>query len=138
MPNVRQLNEKKYGISKHAFATARSYCLQYTEWKAQLRDATESIKSPQITGMPSAHGGKSNPTEALGIRRAELQSKIDKVEKTAMAAVGENKALYPYLIEYVTTEGATFCQMKQKGIPCGSTLFYQIRRYFYYMMAQKI
>ena len=35
MPNVRPLN-KRYGISKHAFLTAYSYCLQYKEWKKLL------------------------------------------------------------------------------------------------------
>ena len=37
MPNVRPIN-KKYGISKHAFATAYSYCLQYSEWKAEIEN----------------------------------------------------------------------------------------------------
>lgn len=138
MPNVRPLNQKKYGISKHAFATAHAYCLQYPEWKEELNSKTSSVKSPQITGMPGAHNGSGDPTGDLGQRRAELQEKIDKVEETAKEAVGANTALYPYLLEYVTTDGATFHWMQTKGIPCGSTLFYQIRRYFYYLMAPKI
>lgn len=36
MPNVRPLNKKKYGITKHAFGTAYSYCMQYNEWKEEL------------------------------------------------------------------------------------------------------
>ena len=43
-----------------------------------------------------------------------------------------------YLLEYVTTEGATFHWMKQKGIPCERTYFYEVRRYFYYLMAKRI
>ena len=43
-----------------------------------------------------------------------------------------------YLLEYVTTEGATFHWMKQKGIPCERTYFYEVRRYFYYLMAHRI
>ena len=35
MPNVRPLN-RRYGISKHAFLTAYSYCHQYREWHKAL------------------------------------------------------------------------------------------------------
>ena len=59
-------------------------------------------------------------------------------EGTVREAVGDNKSLYEYLLEYVTTEGATFHWMKQKGIPCERTYFYEVRRYFYYLMAKRI
>lgn len=137
MPNVRPLNKKKYGISKHAFGTAYSYCLQYPEWKEELSSRTSTVKSPQITGMPGAHNG-SDATADLAQRRAELQQKVEKVESTVREAVGKDKTLYKYLLEYVTTEGATFYWIKQKGMPCERTYFYKVRRYFYYLMAQKI
>lgn len=38
MPNVRPLNKKKYGISKHAFGTAYSYCLQSSMGQADSQD----------------------------------------------------------------------------------------------------
>ena len=137
MPNVRPLNKKKYGISKHAFGTAYSYCLQYPEWKEELDGRISTVKSPQITGMPAAHSG-SDATAELAERRVELQEKVSKVEDTVREAVGGNKTLYEYLLEYVTTEGATFWRMKQKGIPCERTYFYELRRYFYYLMAHRI
>lgn len=137
MPNVRPLNEKKYGISKHAFSTAYSYCLQYQEWKEELEAEDTTLKSPQITGMPSAHNG-SDATGNLAQRRVELQRKVEKIEETVKEAIGADKILYAYLLEYVTTEGSTFQWMKQKGIPCERTYFYQLRRYFYFLMAKKI
>ena len=136
MPNVRPLN-KKYGISKHAFGTAYSYCLQYPEWREELGSRTSTVKSPQITGMPGARNG-SDATANLALRRVELREKMQKVEDTVREAVGDNKSLYEYLLEYVTTEGATFYWMKQKGIPCERTYFYEARRYFYYLLAQRI
>ena len=126
MPNVRPLNKKKYGISKHAFGTAYSYCLQYPEWREELGSRTSTVKSPQITGMPGAHSG-SDATANLAERRVELREKMQKVEDTVREAVGDNKSLYEYLLEYVTTEGATFHWMKQKGIPCERTYFYEVR-----------
>ena len=67
MPNVRPISEKKYGISKNAFGTAYRYCLQYPEWKAELRDRKRKtgVKSPHITGMPGAHGSRSQVEQQL-------------------------------------------------------------------------
>lgn len=137
MPNVRPLNTKKYGINKHAFGTAYSYCLQYPDWKEELNNNTHTVKSPQISGMPSG-GSSGDATANLARRRVELQEKIAKVEETVWEAVHQNVVLYDYLLEYVTTEGSTFRMMKQKGIPCERTYFYEMRRYFYFLMAKKI
>lgn len=73
--------QKKYGISKHAFGTAYSYCLQYPEWREELGSRTSTVKSPQITGMPGAHSG-SDATANLAERRVELREKMQKVEDT--------------------------------------------------------
>lgn len=137
MPNVRPLNKKKYGISKYAFQMAYNYCLQYPEWKEELKNNISTVKSPQITGMPGIHNG-GDATAEQAQKRCELQTKIDNVENTVREAVGEYKALYKYLLEYVTTEGATFHWIKQKGMPCERTYFYQVRRRFYSLMAKKI
>lgn len=136
MPNVRPLNKKKYRISKHAFGTAYSYCLQYPEWKEELNNMA-MLKSPQITGMPGAHGG-SDPTAEMAQRQAELLEKMRKVEGTVRESIGDYERMYDYMLDYVTTEGATFGWIKQKGIPCERTFFYEIRRKFYYLMAKKI
>ncbi len=139
MPNVRPISEKKYGISKNAFGTAYRYCLQYPEWKAELRDRKRKtgVKSPHITGMPGAHGSRSQ-VEQQALDNVELERKIEKVEETVREAAGEDEGLYSYLLLYVTTEGATFHWIKSKGIPCERTRFYELRRKFYYLMARKI
>lgn len=116
MPNVRPLN-KRYGISKHAFLTAYSYCLQYKEWKKLLeRSEAQEDKEEQ----------------------ERIKERVQKIEDTVREVVSEYPALYPYMLEYVTEEDTTFRQMEQKGIPCGSTMFYQLRRKFYYLMSGKI
>ena len=135
MPRVRAIN-KKYGISKHAFMCARSYCLQYQEWKEQLEAITSTIKSPVI-GIAGAHGN-SDATAALAMKREKLKEKIANIEESAKAAAIDQPGLYPYLLEYVTTEEATFRMMEFRGIPCGRTYFYQMRRRFYYIIAKKI
>ena len=138
MPNVRPISEKKYGISKHAFATAYSYCLQYREWQAEMADKTTTYRSPQVTGMPTGSGGSSDATADAGMRIAELAGKVALIEDTARLATSGYDAVYPYLLSYVTTEGCTFDMIRQQGVPCGKTLFYELRRKFYYLMAKKI
>lgn len=137
MPNVRPLG-KKYGISKHAFATAYSYCLQYREWQAEIADMADTYKSPQVTGMPTGQGGSSDTTAEAGMKLAELADKVALIEDVARQATTGYEAVYPYLLRYVTTEGCTFAAIRQQGVPCGSTLFYELRRKFYYLMAKKI
>lgn len=96
MPNVRPLN-RRYGISKHAFLTAYSYCHQYREWhKALTSGAREDDHGSSV---------------------AEIEEKIRKIENTVAEAVQDYPALYPFMLEYVTEEGTTFQQMQQKGIP---------------------
>ena len=80
----------------------------------ELPTASVSYTHLQITGMPGAHSG-SDATANLAERRVELREKMQKVEDTVREAVWDNKSLYEYLLEYVTTEGATFHWMKQKG-----------------------
>ena len=51
MPNVRPLNKKKYGISKYAFGTAYSYCLQYPEWREEfpiVKDTTPNMMNQRL------------------------------------------------------------------------------------------
>ncbi|MDD7391207.1 MAG: hypothetical protein PUG60_16425 [Lachnospiraceae bacterium] len=137
MPDVRPLNTAKYGISKYAFRTAYAYCLQYNEWKEELEQERSLVSSPQFSEA-AAGGGCGDRTAALAIRRADLESKLVRIETTAREAVGVHDSIYPYLLEYVTTEGATFAFLKRKGIPCERTLFYEIRRRFYWLMSKKI
>ncbi|MCI7097811.1 MAG: hypothetical protein MR966_02645 [Lachnospiraceae bacterium] len=138
MPDVRPLNAK-YGISKYAFRTAYAYCLQYSEWKEELEQERSLISSPQFSEVAAGGcGGSSDRTAEMAVRRAELEKKLQRIESTAREAVGVHSSLYPYLLDYVTTEGATFAWLKRSGLPCERTLFYEIRRRFYWLMSKKI
>lgn len=116
---------------------AYNYCLQYDEWKNELEQKTISLQSPQITGLPGTHSNNSK-VEQQAIRTADLESKIRKIEGTVRETIGQDVGLYQYLLNYVTTEGMTFNMIKQQGIPCERTKFYELRRKFYCLMARKI
>ena len=138
MPDVRPLNTEKYGISKYAFRTAYAYCLQYNEWKEELENKSSLIRSPQFGEAAAAGGGTGDRTAEIAIRRADIAVKIFRIEETAREAVGVHDTIYPFLLDYVTTEGATFAWLKKRGLPCERTLFYEIRRRFYWMISKKI
>ena len=136
LPNVRDTSLKKYGISPHRFKELYHFCLQYNEWKDELKYKCDTVKSIEITDMPTAHGGNSDQVQSLAIRRAELSGKIKLIEDTAKEA---DEDIYKYIIKAVTNEGITFNYLKTfMGIPCGKDMYYDRRRRFYWLLSQKI
>jgi hypothetical protein len=148
LPNIRNLRLDKYGISKHRYNELKNFCLQYGEWKDELKYKTDAVKSPQITGMPFV-GGISDSTCNLASRRAELSKKCEIIEQTMILAIttlkkgntskllydGDYKDLYDHMIKAVTEEGITYNYLFQRmNIPIGRDSFYMMRRYFFYLL----
>lgn len=135
MPNVRPLNTKKYNISKHRFLELYHLCMQYQEWKEELKSNVSTVKSIQITDMPTSHN-KQNPTAKLAERRVMLKRKCDMIEKTAIETDAD---LYEWILEGVTRDYATYRYLKMsKGMPCGKDMYYDRRRKFYFLLSEKI
>ena len=135
MPNVRPLNSKKYEISKHRFLELYHFCMQYPEWKEELKHSTDTVKSIQITDMPTSHNYKDNTAE-LAERRASLGKKCKLIEQTAIETDSE---LYPWILEGVTRDYASYRYLlMSKDIPCDRNTYYNRRRLFYYLLSKKI
>jgi hypothetical protein len=133
MPRVRALG-KKYNISHHRFCELYHLCLQYNDWKRELANSTNTMKSLEITDMPSAHTPHRS-TEELAIRRAELTDRIRLIEESAKAADPE---LYAYILYAVTNEGITYEYLRRvKGMPAGKDKYYESRRRFYWILNKK-
>ena len=131
---VRPINEKKYGISKKRFAELYNYCLQYNEWKDELRYKTNAMKSPEITGMTKG-GETGDSTAELAIRRDLLARKCRMIEETARETDPE---ISQYLLKAVTNEGITYNYLRQvMGIPMGKNQYYEKRRKFYWLLSIK-
>lgn len=134
MGNVRPLNRSKYGISKNRFKELYYWCLQYHEWRDELRYKADTVRSIEITDMPAVHGG-SDPTQQLAVRRAELEQNCQMIEETAMEA---DPDIYQFLLKAVTNEDITYRYLKMiMGIPCGKKMYYDRRRKFYWLLDQK-
>lgn len=134
MGKVRPLNHSKYGISKNRFKELYYWCLQYNEWKDELKYKTDTVRSVEITDMPVYHGN-GDATQQLAVRRMELEKNCQMVEQAAMEADSE---IYQYLIKAVTDEDVTYRYLQMiMGIPCGKKMYYDRRRKFYWLLSQK-
>ena len=135
MANVRSLNKDKYKISDYRFRELYYFCLQYEEWKQELKDKKNPLKGMQYSGAP-ASGNPGNPTATAGIECAELSNKCDLVEQAAKAADPE---LWEYILYAVTHDKISFDTLKaQKNIPCERDRYYNSRRKFYFVLDKKM
>ena len=111
------------------------FCLQYNEWRDELKYKTDTVKSVQISDMPITRG-ISDSTGELAVRRAELLKKCEAIEQSAIEADAE---IYQYIIKAVTNEGISYTYLSNiMNIPCGKAMYYDRRRKFYWLLSKKI
>ena len=95
----------------------------------------EISKHRFIEGSRSS-GESGSATEHLVIRRMKLRERCELIEQTAIEA---DPDLYPYILEGVTAEYASYKYLRQvKEIPCGKNMYYDRRRKFYWLLSKKI
>ena len=136
MANVRALNKDKYKISKHKFLEAYHFCMQYNEWRDELKYNTDTVGSFDYSRVRVQSSGGGDATADLGGRRAELSRKCELVEQTAIEADSD---IYEYILKAVTNEGVTYHYLNTVcGMPCGRTLYYKLRRKFYFLLSSKL
>lgn len=134
MGSIRPLNHSKYGISKNRFKELYYWCLQYNEWKDELKYKTDTVGAIEITGMPTYHNN-SDATQTLAIRRTQLEENCKMIEQ---AAIDADPDIYQYLIKAVTDENITYRYLELvMGIPCGKKMYYDRRRKFYWILNQR-
>lgn len=132
--NVRALNYEKYNITNNRFRELYYWCLQYHEWKDELKYNTNTVRSIEITDMPTSHNG-SDATQKLAMRRAHLEKNCKLIETCAREA---DPDIYPYILKAVTEDGITYRYLYMvMGIPCGKKMYYARRRKFYWLLNQK-
>lgn len=124
----------KYYIEAPFYRHAVSWCLCYWSWKDLLSSRTDSSKAIRYDVDKVQSSGNSDPTMEIGTYRAELQQRIDLIEKTVEKVAPE---IYQYLLEGVTV-GLNFYQLENKGMPCSANYYYLKRQQFYYKIAKAL
>lgn len=123
--------KSKYWLPKHVFMTAYHYCLNYPDWKAE-HDLSVGLRSVHSEG---GGGGTGDPTANQALRLSDLGQKIMLIEDTVNFVAPE---IAGYLLRYVTDEDLTFDMIKAQGCPCERKMFYDRRRAFYYLLANRL
>lgn len=131
----RQLKLDNYGISDKRVKELSGFCEQYPDWKVFLANNVNTLRSKKIDGMPYSNTGRtSDQTASLAIKRAEIQSKVDLIESTAKEASPE---LWEYIIKSVCYEMPYWYIRDIMNAPIGRSLFYDTRRYFFWLLDKK-
>lgn len=134
MGNIRTGYKGTYALGKHELYMAIHYALMYHELKEAYNAIEVSAKGINYGEKIKTGGG--DPTYTLAEKRAEIRSKIDKIESAAHLA---SEKYYKYIMKAVTEEGANFNLLKTRyDMPCGKNTFYVLRRKFYYLLAKMI
>ena len=114
MGNVRPLKRSKSEISTNRFLELYYWCLQYGEWKDELKYKTDTVGAMKI---------------------AELEQSCQLIEQTAIEA---DPYIYQYLLKAVTQEGVTYGYLKMMmEIPCSHNTYYDRRRKFYWLLDKR-
>lgn len=131
----RILSEKnEFYLPKEEFLTVLHFSLQYPNWVQELRTEPDTSKAITYDEERVQTSGGYDACSETAMRRYELAKKKQLVEDTVREVAPE---IYEYLLLGVAY-GWTFWQLKQKGIQCEKTMYYERRRKFYYILAQKI
>ena len=119
-PELSKRNQ--YYISKHRYYELKHFCLQYPEWKMELR---HSLDVAQNNGDPEW----SDPTGEKVILREHFRRKIELVEAVAYET---DEIIGDYILKAVT-EDLSYTYLKTKlEMPCGRDKYFSLyRRYFY-------
>ena len=128
MPNSRDLNLDRYGISKWKFRELKYFCLQYKEKKQEVEDII-GLHGVSFDGMPKGTQIGSAVENQI-IKLYDLNDDVKVIEDTAAEA---DDTISGYIIKNVT-ESIPYEYM---DVPCGRRQFYQARRKFFFLLSKK-
>lgn len=133
---MRKRNQtlNKYGISNKRYKELCGFCEQYPEWKEELSRGESGIKSPALGEPTCFTGSKSDRTMTIAVRRAMIAEKVALIEETAKEAAPD---LWQYIIKSACYEQPFWYIRDLMAIPCNERSFYDMRRYFFFLLNQK-
>lgn len=128
MVNKRNMRLSDYNISREKYNELKYFCMQYGEKKQEIQ-RSKGLKAIVNDGLPRGNE-TGNPTENTAVRNVMLQADLNMITDTIKEADAE---IYPWLFKNIT-EGIPYEWM---DVPKGRKQFYESRRYFFYLLAQK-
>ena len=128
--------KSKYYLPKEEYLTAIHYALRYPLLIEELKTNADTSQAIRYDKDRVQTSNQYDATAEIGIRRAEIRDKIEKIESSLEEAT-DTKTELKFLRLHVCY-GATFWQLEERGMKCGEYRFSNMRQYFYYLLAKKI
>lgn len=131
IPKKRDIKLSDCDISKAKYNVLKYFCIQYEEKKRKLqrmRQRGNQLNSI-YANIKSGENSEINCDENA-VKCERLRKDIELIEQTAIEADSD---IYQYIIKSVA-EGINYEYM---DVPLSRTKFYDTRRFFFYLLAQK-
>ena len=128
-----EITEKSpWWISRQRYYELKHFCLQYPEWKEQLRYLDGIQNQAAYTHIPKTVTNQvSDPVAKAAVLRSGLTRKIGIVEEAARQAGAD---LSGYILESITKGLSYSVLLARKRIPCNKNEYYDIYRKFFWIL----
>lgn len=119
-------------IPRQRYYELKHFCLQYPDWKIQIRMIDGMQHQAAYTDMPKdVTTDIFDPTARMAERRALLTKRVEIIEKAAKEAGAD---LWSYILKGIT-EGIPYSIMQCTiRIPCNRNEYYDRYRKFFYIL----
>lgn len=120
-------------LSRHRYYELKHFCFQYEEWKKALSllDGWQS-HGDEAGGIVKGNL-PSDTTERCALLRAYYSQRIGLINDCLTEL---EPAVAPYILKGVT-EGLSYNQLKARGCPCGSEMYYQLYHKFFWLLSRE-
>lgn len=124
----RDIKLSNCNISKAKYNELRYFCLQYEEKKKELEQCRDL--KPKEAAAKEKQDTEDRESKKKAARSARLRRDLELIEQTAREAGPD---ISQWLMKNLV-EGTVYESLE---VPLSRTKFYDIRRYFFYLLAQK-
>ena len=131
----RPKKKSPYFVEPEIFDNVVTFCRCYPLWVKELQTVPDSSRAITYDKDKVQTSGGYNVTEALALKRVEIEHKVDLIRTTAMISSPD---LWEWIIKGTTEKGVTINDLINQGMPCNKNHYAKIRAYFYYLLSKRI
>lgn len=120
-----------YCLPKYRYLELKNFCFQYNDWKRALARLNGWRAQEGDMGGIVKSNVPSDPTAREGTLRAYYSQHIELIDR-CIAKI--EPALQTYIRKGVT-EGLSYRSLRARGCPCGSQMYYDFYRKFFWLLS---
>ena len=120
-----------YCLPKYRYLELKNFCFQYNDWKQALARLDGWRAQEGDMGGIVKSNVPSDPTAREGTLRAYYSQHIELIERCIAKM---EPALQTYIRKGVT-EGLSYGSLRARGCPCGSQMYYDFYRKFFWLLS---